>query len=60
MAQVSKESDCNAETWVRSLSWEDPLETVMATHTSILCLENPMDKGTSKLQSIWSQRVGHD
>ena len=31
------------ETWVRSLGWEDPLELGMATHSSILCLENPMD-----------------
>ena len=30
-----KESTCNAETWVRSLSWEDPLEEGMATHSSI-------------------------
>ena len=25
--------------------WEDPLEKVMATHSSILALENPMDRG---------------
>ena len=28
------------ETWVQSLSWEDPLEEGMAT-TPIFCLENP-------------------
>ena len=33
------------ETWVRSLGWEDPLEKEMATHSSILGLENPMDGG---------------
>jgi len=27
----------------RSLDWEDPLEKKMATHSSIICLENPMD-----------------
>ena len=41
----SKESACNAETCVRSLGWEDPLEKGMATHSSILALENPMDRG---------------
>ena len=29
------------ETWVPSLVWEDPLEDGMATHSSILGLENP-------------------
>ena len=29
------------ETWIRSLGWEDPLVVGMATHFSILCLENP-------------------
>ena len=33
-----KESTCNAETWVWSLGWEDPLEEGMATHSSILGL----------------------
>ena len=31
-----KVSACNAETWVQSLGWEDPLEKEMATHSSIL------------------------
>ena len=31
--------------WVGSLGQEDPLEKKMATHTSILALENPMDRG---------------
>ena len=34
------------ETWVRSLGWEDPLEEVMATHSSILAWRIPMDRGT--------------
>ena len=33
------------ETQVRSLGWEDPLEKEMTTHSSLLCLENPMDRG---------------
>ena len=33
------------EMWVPSLGGEDPLEEGMATHSSISCLENPMDRG---------------
>ena len=33
------------ETRVRSLDWEEPLEKEMATCSSILGLENPMDRG---------------
>ena len=33
------------ETWVQSLGREDPLEEGMATHSSVLGLENPMDRG---------------
>ena len=30
---------------VQSLGWEDPLEEGMETHSSTLCLKNPMDRG---------------
>ena len=33
------------ETQVQSLSWEDPLEESMATHSQYSCLENPLDRG---------------
>ena len=33
------------ETQVGSLGWKDPLEEGMATHSSILALQNPMDRG---------------
>ena len=33
------------ETWVSSLSWEDPLEESMATAFSILAWRIPMDRG---------------
>ena len=36
------------ETWVRSLGQEGPLEKVIATHSSILYLGNPMDRGAWK------------
>ena len=32
------------ETWVQSLGQEDPLEKAMATHSSILAWENPIDR----------------
>ena len=34
------------ETWFQSLGQEDPLEKEMATHSNILGLGNPMDRGT--------------
>ena len=36
MAQMVKNLPAMQETWVSSLSWEDPLEKVMATHSTIL------------------------
>ena len=33
------------ETWVRSLSWEDPMEEGKATHSYILAWRLPMDRG---------------
>ena len=36
VAQVVKNLPAMRETWVRSLSWEDPLEKGKATHSSIL------------------------
>ena len=41
----SKESTKMLETWIQSLGWEDPLEEVMATHSSILAWRILMDKG---------------
>ena len=48
------------ETWVQSLSQEDPLEKGMAIHSSILAWRIPWKEEPSRLQSIGSQRVGHD
>ena len=45
------------ETQVESLDWEDPLKKKMATHSSILAWKIPCTGG---LQSVGSQRVGHD
>ena len=45
---------------VRSLGWEDPLEDDMATHSNILAWRIPWTEKPCRLQSIGSQRVGHD
>ena len=48
------------ETWVRSLGQEDPLEKEMATHSSTLAWKIPWTEERSRLQSMGSQRVGHN
>ena len=48
------------ETWVQSLGQEDPLEKEMATHTSTLFWKMPWMEESARLQSMESQRVGHD
>ena len=44
VAQIVKNPPAMWETWVRSLSREDPLEKGMAIHFSILARRIPMDK----------------
>ena len=48
------------ENQVRSLGWEDALEKGMATHSSILAWRIPRTEEPGGLQSMGSQRVGHD
>ena len=48
------------ETRVRSLGREDPLEKEMATHSSTLAWKIPWSEKPGRLQSMGSQRVGHD
>ena len=48
------------ETWVRSLCWEDLLEKEMAIHSSIIAWKIPWTEEPGRLQSMGSQRVGHD
>ena len=48
------------ETQVRSLGQEDPLEKKMATHSSILAWRIPWTEEPGRLQSMRSQRVGHN
>ena len=46
--------------WVQSLGQEDPLEKGMGTHSSILACRIPWREEPARLQSMGSQRVGHD
>ena len=48
------------ETHVQTLGWEDLLEKEMATHSSILAWKIPWREETGRLQSMGSQKVGHD
>ena len=48
------------ETWVRALGWEDPLEKEMAIHSSTIAWKIPWTEEAGRLQSMGSQRVGHD
>ena len=48
------------ETCVWSLVKQDPLEEEMVTHSSILAWGIPWTEEPVRLQSIGSQRVGHD
>ena len=48
------------ETRVQSPGWQDPLENEMATHSGILAWEIPWTEEPDILQSMGSQRVGHD
>ena len=48
------------ETGVRSLGQEDPLEKEMATHSSALAWRIPWREEPDGLQSMGSQRVGHN
>ena len=48
------------ETWVQSLGQEDPLEKEMATHSSFLAWKILWSEEPDRLQSMGSQRVGHD
>ena len=60
VAQTVKNVPAMQETGVRSLGWEDPLEKEMATHSSILAWKIPWTEEPGRLQSMGSQRVGHD
>ena len=58
--QTVKRLPTMRESWVQSLGREDPLEKEMATHSSTLAWKIPWTEEPSRLQSVGSQRVGHD
>ena len=61
VGELVKNLPAMQETWVLSLSWEDPLEEGMATHPSILAWRIPMDRGAwQEPYSPWGRRVRHD
>ena len=58
---VVKNPPAKQKTPVWSLGREDPLEEDMATHSSILAWENPMDRVALQATSPWSRkRVKHN
>ena len=60
VAQMVKNLPAMQETWVQTLGREDPLEKEMATYSSILPWRIPWTEEPGRLQSMGSQRVGHN
>ena len=60
MAQTVKPLSTMWETCVQSLGWEDPLEKEMAIHSSTIAWKIPWIAEPGRLQSMVSQRVGHN
>ena len=60
VTQMVKNPPTMWETWVQSLGWEDPLEKEMAPYSSTLAWKIPWMEDPVRLQSMGSQRVGHD
>ena len=60
MTPTVKSLPAMQETQVQVLGREDPLEKDMATHSSILAWEIPWTEEPGGVQSMGSQRVGHD
>ena len=60
VAQMVKHLPTMQETQVQSLSLKDLLEKKMATNSSILAWKIPWMEEPGRLQSMGSQRVGHD
>ena len=60
MVQTVKRLSTMWETWVPSLGWEDPPEKEMAIHSRTIAWKIPWTEEAGRLQSMVSQRVGHD
>ena len=57
---ASKEPSCNVGDLSLMPGWEDPLEEGIATHSSNLAWRIPWTEQPGRLQSMGSQRIGHD
>ena len=55
-----KNLPANAEPWIGSPGWEDPLEEEMATHSSTLARKMPWTEGPGGLEFMRSLRVEYD
>ena len=60
VAQRVKRLPAMQETWVQSLGQEDPLKKEMTIHSSTVAWKIPWIEKPGRLQSMGSQRVGHD
>ena len=60
MAQTVTRLSTMRETRIQSLGWEDPLEKEMAIQSSAIAWKIPWTEEPGRLQSVGSQRVGHD
>ena len=60
VVQIVKNLPAVWETRVQSLGWEDPLEKEMAAHSTIHAQRIPWTEEPGRLQSMGSQRVGHN
>ena len=60
VAPIVKSPPAMQETWVPSLGRADSLEKGMATNSSILAGRIPWTEEPGELQSMGSQRLGHN
>ena len=60
VTQMVKHLSIMWETRVPSLGGEEPLEKEMAIHSSTIAWKIPWTEEPGRLQSMGSQKVGHD
>ena len=60
VAQTVKRLSTMQETWVQSMGWEDRLEKEMEIHSSNIAWKISWTEESGRLQSMGSQRVGHN
>ena len=60
VAQTVKNPPAVRDIWAQSLGWEDPLKRAWQPTPVFLPGESPWMEKPGKLQSVGSQRVGHN